>query len=221
MAIKTNAIKEYNTAVVNQSGRIGTVRCYTKNRLTYVRAASNSSVTNNRTNSQMTQRLLFSSLVALFSTLASHLRGAFQNKAKNMSDYNAFMQANQGEGIYMTKQDRMLGYSVALPVVVATGKLEEVVTTISGDKAVTSLALGSLAPASAKVADLSAAIVANNEGWNKRPLFSKERIMKKADSKMYETSLDCFLQGFCLLSPDVDGVCSVDAEDACLLHVNV
>ena len=166
MAIKTNAIKEYNTAVVKQSGRVGTVRYYTKNGLTYVRAASNSSVTNNRTNSQMTQRLLFSSLVALFSTLASHLRGAFQNKAKNMSDYNAFMQANQGEGIYMTKQDRMLGYSVALPVVVATGKLEEVVTTISGDNAVTSLALGSLAPASAKVADLSAAIVANNEGWN-------------------------------------------------------
>ena len=139
MAIKTNAIKEYNTAVVNQSGRIGTVRCYTKNRLTYVRAASNSSVTNNRTNSQMTQRLLFSSL----------------------------------------------------------------------------------APAFVKVAELSASIVANNEGWNKRPLFSKERIMKKADSKMYETSLDCFLQGFCLLSPDVDGVCSVDAEDACLLHINV
>ena len=139
MAIKTNAIKEYNTAVVNQSGRIGTVRCYTKNRLTYVRAASNSSVTNNRTNSQMTQRLLFSSL----------------------------------------------------------------------------------APAFVKVAELSASIVANNEGWNKRPLFSKERIMKKADSKMYETSLDCFLQGFCLLSPDVYGVCSVDAEDACLLHVNV
>ena len=139
MAIKTNAIKEYNTAVVKQSGRIGTVRCYTKNRLTYVRAASNSSVTNNRTNSQMTQRLLFSSL----------------------------------------------------------------------------------APAFVKVAELSASIVANNEGWNKRPLFSKERIMKKADSKMYETSLDCFLQGFCLLSPDVYGVCSVDAEDACLLHVNV
>ena len=50
MAIKTNAIKEYNTAVVKQSGRVGTVRYYTKNGLTYVRAASNSSVTNNRTN---------------------------------------------------------------------------------------------------------------------------------------------------------------------------
>ena len=163
MAIKTNAIKDYNAAVVKQSGRVGTVRYYTKSGLTYVRAASNSNVTNNRTNAQMTQRLCFSSLAALFSTFAPHLRGAFQNKAKNMSDYNAFMQANHGEGVYMSKQDRMLGYSVALPVVVATGKLEEVVTTISGDKAVTSLALGSLAPASAKVADLSAAIVANNE----------------------------------------------------------
>ena len=166
MAIKTNAIKDYNAAVVKQSGRVGTVRYYTKSGLTYVRAASNSNVTNNRTNAQMTQRLCFSSLAALFSTFAPHLRGAFQNKAKNMSDYNAFMQANHGEGVYMSKQDRMLGYSVALPVVVATGKLEEVVTTISGDNAVTSLALGSLAPASAKVADLSAAIVANNEGWN-------------------------------------------------------
>ena len=166
MAIKTKAINEYNTAVVKQSGRVGTVRYFTRNGLTYVRAASNSSVTNNRTNSQMTQRLLFSSIVALFSTLASHLRGAFQNKEKNQSDYNAFIKANQGMGVYMTKQDRMLGYSVALPVVVAAGKLEEVVTTIKGDNAVTSLALGSLSPAAAKVSALSAAIVANNERWN-------------------------------------------------------
>ena len=85
MAIKTNAIKDYNAAVVKQSGRVGTVRYYTKSGLTYVRAASNSNVTNNRTNAQMTQRLCFSSLAALFSTFAPHLRGAFQNKAKNMS----------------------------------------------------------------------------------------------------------------------------------------
>lgn len=168
--IKTSAIKEYNTAVVKQSGRVGTVRYYTKNGLTYVRAASNSSVTNNRTNAQMTQRLMFASLGALYSTLGSHLKGAFPNKAKNQTDFNAFMQANQGHGVYMTKQERALGYSVAMPVVVSSGKLPAVKTTLSGGNAVSdvvlptaSISAGSLD--AIKVKALSAAIVAGNEGW--------------------------------------------------------
>ena len=165
MSIKTSAIKDYNAAVVKQSGRVGTVRYYTKNGLTYVRAASNSSVTNNRTNAQMTQRLMFASLAALYSTLGTHLKGAFPNKAKNQSDFNAFMQVNQGQGVYMTKNQRELGYSVALPVIVASGKLMAITTTVDGSNAISDLQIGSLAPASAKVSELSAAIIANNDGW--------------------------------------------------------
>jgi len=164
--IKTSAINDYNAAVVKQSGRVGTVRYYTKNGLTYVRAASNSQVTNNRTNRQMTQRLAFASLSALYSTMGAHLKGAFPNKAKNQSDYNAFMQANQGTGVYMTKQNRALGYSVALPVVVASGKLVPVTATISSDKVVSNLNIGTMTVDGAKVKDLSAAIIAGNEGWN-------------------------------------------------------
>ena len=164
--VKTSAINDYNAAIVMQNGRVGTVRYYTKNGLTYVRAASNSRSTDNRTNAQMTQRLTFASLAALYSTLSNHLKGAFPNKAKNQSDYNAFMQANQGEGVYMTKQERAMGYSVALPVIVSSGKLTGVETTISGDKAVTSLNIGSLDADSATVATLSAAITSGNEGWN-------------------------------------------------------
>ena len=107
--VKTSAINDYNAAIVMQNGRVGTVRYYTKNGLTYVRAASNSRSTDNRTNAQMTQRLTFASLAALYSTVSNHLKGAFPNKAKNQSDYNAFMQANQGEGVYMTKQERAMG----------------------------------------------------------------------------------------------------------------
>lgn len=164
--IKTSAIKDYNAAVVKQSGRVGTVRYYSKNGLTYVRAASNSQVTNTRTNAQMTQRLKFASLSALYSTLGTHLKGAFPNKAKNQNDYNAFMQANQGDGVYMDKQSRALGYSVALPVVVASGKLSAVTSSIQSGKLVSDLNIGSLAVASAKVSELSAAIIAGNEGWN-------------------------------------------------------
>ena len=39
--VKTSAINDYNAAIVMQNGRVGTVRYYTKNGLTYVRAASN------------------------------------------------------------------------------------------------------------------------------------------------------------------------------------
>lgn len=164
--IKTSAINDYNTAVVKQSGRVGTVRYYTKNGLTYVRAASNSQVTNHRTNAQMTQRLTFASLSALYSTMAPHLKGAFPYKAKNQNDYNAFMKANQGEGVYITKHNHALGHSVALPVVVASGKLTSVSTTINGSNAVSSLKVGSLSMASAKIKDLSAAIIAGNDGWS-------------------------------------------------------
>ena len=59
-----------------------------------------------------------------------------------------------------------MGYSVALPVIVSSGKLTGVETTISGDKAVTSLNIGSLDADSATVATLSAAITAGNEGQN-------------------------------------------------------
>ncbi|GEM_PF-4759350 len=164
--IKTSAIKDYNAAVVKQSGRVGTVRYYVKNGLTYVRAAKNSQVTNHRTNAQMTQRLTFSSLSAVYSAMGSHLKGAFPCKALNQSDYNAFMQVNRGEGVYLTKQERALGYSVALPVVVANGTLKPVNVTLCDETAVSDLQVGTLATASAKVSDLSAAIVAGNDGWN-------------------------------------------------------
>ena len=163
--VTTSAIKDYNVSVVKQSGRVGTVRYYTKNGMTYVRAASNSTVTNNRTVAQMLQRLTFASLGALYSTFGEHLHGAFSTKAKNQSDYNAFIMANQGQGLYLTKQEKALGYSIALPVIIASGKLPEVTAVIDGANLVSNLAVGSLDFTTATIADLSAAIVDNNADW--------------------------------------------------------
>lgn len=160
--IKTTAFKEYNVAVVKQSGRVGTVRYFNRYGLTYSRSASNSQVTNRRTRAQMTQRLHVSSLSSLYSALGTHLQGAFPNKAKNNSEFNVFMKLIQDVSAYMTKQERELGYSYGLPVIVAMGTLPEITTTVKQGYAVSSIKIGSFNPSSAIISDLYAAIVSAN-----------------------------------------------------------
>lgn len=171
MANSTTAISKYNTAVTRQSGRVGTVRYVRKKSgETYVRSASNDVINNPRTEAQMRQRMKFASLSALYAALVAdgtqYLKGAFTSKANNQSDYNAFMQVNQGLGVYVSKQDRALGKVVALPVVIASGKLAEITCTENAGVTKTNLSLGSLTiDANTTVAQLSAAIISSNSGW--------------------------------------------------------
>jgi len=167
MAINTTAINKYNVAVTDQSGKVGNVRYVQKNGETYVRSAHNSAKTNNRSDDQMTQRMLFASLSALYSkfALTDLLRGAFQFKEKNQSDFNAFMKVNQGLGVYFTKQQKAQGAVAALPVTISQGRATGIeVTSVASNKAITDINFPRLS-SSMTVAEVSQHIINNNTGF--------------------------------------------------------
>ena len=161
--LNTTAIKNYNVAVTRQSGRVGNVRYVQRNGETYVRSAANSVIKNARTDKQMTQRMRYASLSALFSMFGTNIHGAFQNKLKNQSDFNAFMQFNKSAGCYMTKDEKMSGTVIAMPVMIAQGTLTPVTGTYESGALKTNIAVGTSADIST-VAKLSAAIIASNSG---------------------------------------------------------
>ena len=83
--MKNTSINRYNVAVVDQSGKVGTVRYYQKGGRTYVRSAANrvDSNSNPRSDGQMMTRLLYNSRNAMYRLLKGLLKGAFQFKPRH------------------------------------------------------------------------------------------------------------------------------------------
>ena len=165
--VSKKAINKYNSSVTYQSGRVGNVRYVEKGGETYTRSAFNSKKTNPRTRKQMLQRLRFRSLVNLYEAL--DLMNCFA-KVGNQSDYNMYIRANQGMGVFLEKEEAEKGYQIALPIVITkgTGKIAPFEQSADGTQVVTSIALGSgfSISGSTKVSDLAKAIVDNNEDWD-------------------------------------------------------
>ena len=95
--VSKKAINKHNSSVTYQSGRVGNVRYVEKGGETYTRSAFNSKKTNPRTRKQMLQRLRFRSLVNLYEAL--DLMNCFAKVGKQ-SDYNMYIRANQGLGVF-------------------------------------------------------------------------------------------------------------------------
>ena len=184
--MKTKAISKYNVAVTVQSGKVGNVRYVQKNGQTYVRSAHNQSVNNPRTAAQMQQRLKFASLAALYKEFASValLRNAFRRKPANQSDYNAFMQANQGQGVYFTKQQMQDGACVALPVTVSAGSLPQISAQRDNENNIVStISVGDLDLSTATVAQVSKAIIDNNRAFKNKDVITLIILWQMSDNE--------------------------------------
>ena len=164
--MKNTSINRYNVAVVDQSGKVGTVRYYQKGGRTYVRSAANrvDSNSNPRSDAQMKTRLMYNSRVAIYRLFKGLLRNAFQFKPRYQSDYLAYMSANANIGCYMTRDEYRNGKIVLLPVKVAEGELKAIVLTVAASNVVTSLSAGA-ASAFTTIGGLSQVIVGNNPGF--------------------------------------------------------
>lgn len=166
--MKNTSINRYNVAVVDQSGKVGTVRYYQRGGRTYVRSAANrvDSNSNPRTDAQMKARLMYNSKVAMYRLFKGLLKDAFQFKPRYMTPYQAFMQANANIGCYMTKDEYRGGKIIPMPVKVAEGELKGIGVAYDSvnDKLITQLSTGSASNIST-IADLSKAIVDNNDGF--------------------------------------------------------
>lgn len=124
-------------------------------------------VRNPRTNAQMQVRTKWGNIVAMYKGLRPLLNYGFENKPKNLTDYNMFMKLNmQRTPVYLTKQAMAGGACIATAYQISQGSLPSIVVTGTGQNGVTDIRLGGESLTNnTTVAEFSAAVVQNNADY--------------------------------------------------------
>ena len=124
-------------------------------------------VRNPRTNAQMQTRTKWGNIIAMYKGIRPLLNYGFENKPKNLSDYNMFVKLNmQRPAVYLTKQQVAGGGCVACAYQITQGSLPSIVISGTGNNSATDIYLGSLTiGASTTVAEFSQAVVQNNADY--------------------------------------------------------
>lgn len=123
-------------------------------------------VSNPRTDAQMATRVRLANLVAFYRVSAKWMRGAFENKAANQSDYNAFVSANaSANAVWLSKSQVEAGTCIVAPYVISRGSMGEIRQSVTATQIASNLYTGELTiSAATTIAELSAALIANNNG---------------------------------------------------------
>lgn len=158
-------------ALTNYIGRVGRV-VYAMNKGQNIARELQTEVANPRTSVQMNQRTALANLVALYRLNQPWMfRGAFENKGKTLSDYNAFVQANlSATEVALTKQEVNAGACVVAPVTITKGTLPSIQLQFERAENNKGLFVSDLYVGSsfdftgATIADLSQALLDNNNG---------------------------------------------------------
>ena len=124
-------------------------------------------IRNPRTNAQMQTRTKWGNIIAMYKGIRPLLNYGFENKPKNLSDYNMFVKLNmQRPAVYLTKQQVAGGGCVACAYQITQGSLPSIVISGTGNNSATDIYLGSLTiGASTTVAEFSQAVVNNNADY--------------------------------------------------------
>ncbi len=152
----------------DMSGKVGQFVYRKTKRGVVVAQAPGKPAVPRRSEKQAILRCQLGNQAANFRLYGDKLALAFEDKAAGQSEFNLFVQVNYGVNpVYITKQDRLNGACVVAGYTFCRGTLTNIGHSInSGGVLVSSLALGSLSiEATTTVADLAAAIIANNTGW--------------------------------------------------------
>ena len=148
-------------------GRVGSIVYYVRKGEQIARSLSQST-TNPQTSAQMDTRVSWNNLVQFFKRSRFWMHwGAFEDKKKTWSDYNAFMSANASKmDVAITKEQAAAGYAVVADYVVTKGSLPAVNVTYSSNKYHSDIYFGEDADfdSTATIADLSTMLLDNNNG---------------------------------------------------------
>lgn len=159
--------KLFNGLLGNSKNKIGSIVTYVMKGQQLARSKA-ANVSNPRTAAQMTQRIKLANVVAMYRTNKAWMsRYAFANKLTKWSVFNAFVHHNLSTSLVaLTKQEAAAGACVVAPYKMTDGYLSEItVNEDAGGTYKTNLYLGDLVfSASTTIADLSAALIANNNG---------------------------------------------------------
>lgn len=126
-----------------------------------------SKVHNPRTEAQMYTRVKWANLVAFYRLNSNWMKYAYENKKRNQTEYNRFMQLNvRPSDIYLTKQEAEEGSCVVNDYIMTQGSLQSITYTDQGTYIQTNLFLStdSTLTGESSVAAWSGELVANNPG---------------------------------------------------------
>ena len=123
-------------------------------------------VSNPRTDAQMSTRVRLANLVAFYRASSGWMRGAFESKAANQSDYNAFVSANAAaNAVWLTKSQVEAGNSIVAPYTISRGSMGEIKQTATATMITSNLYVGELTiSAGTTIGELSTALITNNNG---------------------------------------------------------
>lgn len=131
------------------------------------RIYNNKSAGDGATYAQRLQRIKIAGAVNLFKAIQAFEKKAWEGKPARVSDYNMFMSKNlNAANVYFTKEEANLGACVPMRCVVSTGSLSSIAMTWITNAIQTGLSVGDyVLGESSTIAELSAAIIANNSGY--------------------------------------------------------
>ena len=153
-----------NFSQVDQSGRLGEQVYYVVNGETRARKLA-AKVNNPRTVSQMEQRTKWANLVNFYRANRDWMKYAFENKARNQSDYNKFMSLNVANSrIYLPKSFANQGACVVDAYTMTQGSLPSIETISTADGWDTNLYLSNAGalPENPTVKEVSEQLLAAN-----------------------------------------------------------
>ena len=124
-------------------------------------------MTNPRSDAQMRVRTRWNNIIAMYKGIRPLINYGFENKPKNLSDYNMFVKVNmQRTPVYLTKQAVAGGACIAAPYQISQGSLPAIVISGTGNSAKTDIYLGTLSiSATTTVAQFAQAVVENNADY--------------------------------------------------------
>jgi hypothetical protein len=133
----------------------------------------------------MQTRTKWGNIIAMYKGIRPLLNYGFENKPKNLSDYNMFVKLNmQKTQVYLTKQQVAGGACVACAYQITQGSLPSIVIFGTGNSAATDIYLGSLAiGAETTIADFSKAVVQNNADYKYGDQISYFEIAQKTNAE--------------------------------------
>ena len=153
-----------NFSQVDQSGRLGEQVFYVVNGETRARKLA-AKVNNPRTVQQMEQRTKWANLVNFYRANRDWMKYAFENKARNQSDYNKFMSLNVANSrIYLPKSFANQGACIVDAYIMTQGSLPSIETAKTSTGWATNLYLqdANALPENPTVGEVSAQLLAAN-----------------------------------------------------------
>lgn len=150
------------------SGQVGSIVYRNTKKGTVVAQAPRKSSTPRRSEKQMYLRCQLGNEAANFRLYDGKLALGFEDKSAAQSEFNLFVQTNYGVNpVFITKQERLNGACVVAPYQFTRGTLKSIGLDVNaGGILVSDIALGGLVIGeNTTVAQLAAAVLQNNSGW--------------------------------------------------------